>query len=86
MTAAEQAARFIRTLPKDVPKPDLGEDPDGDVSMEWYKDRDNVLSVSINERGGITYAAMIGEERDRGALSFEKEVPAPLIRLIRRLI
>lgn len=47
--ARARAEAFLRALPTDLPMPELGLDPDGDVALDWSVARDRRLSLSLGD-------------------------------------
>src|ERR1700687_6241070 len=47
------AKRFIRSLPTTTPTPEVGVDPDGEVSIDWHFGPRQVLSVSVGPSGRL---------------------------------
>jgi hypothetical protein len=79
------AYRFIKALPYGCPLPSIGAEPDGHVTLDWYRATNWVLSVSVSPEGMLYYAALLGEEDPRGACRFDGEVPETILYLIRRI-
>jgi hypothetical protein len=80
-----KASRFLGALPHDTPKPTIGAEPDGDVTFEWYKTPQRLLSVSISRGGKLHYAALIGPDKKRGTEDSPGEVSQMILSLIRRV-
>lgn len=76
---------FIEALPLGTPLPSVGAEPDGHLTLEWYRDPRWTLSVSISPEGILYYAALFGRDDVRGSESFFGEVPDILLGLIRRV-
>lgn len=64
--SARHAARFLALLPAHYPAPDVGVDPDGEVSIEWYASAERIFSVSVAPSGELHYAGRFGKSRVRG--------------------
>lgn len=54
------AVEFLNRLPKEIPLPDFGFDPDGEMSIDWDFDARQVFSISFNKDGWINYAGLVG--------------------------
>ena len=54
------ARSFLETLPLGSTAPSVGAEPDGHLTLEWYRGRRRTLSVSIAPYGNLHYAAIIG--------------------------
>jgi hypothetical protein len=77
------AYRFAESLPASAPSPSVGAEPDGHLTLEWYRNPSRVLSLSIGPEGELSYAALLGEtSRRTGSERFEQEVPRDLLHLI----
>ena len=84
--ALSQARRFARVLPPEFPPPDVGVDPDGEVSFEWDLAPRQVLSVSISQEGRLSFAALFGEERIHGTEYLRATVPPFILMSLKRLL
>lgn len=76
---------FIEALPLGTPLPSIGAEPDGHLTLEWYRQPRWALSVSVSPDGILYYAAFFGTDDVRGSESFFGEVPDILLGLIRRV-
>jgi hypothetical protein len=47
--ARARAEAFLRELPAELPMPELGLDPDGDVALDWSVAHDRRLSLSLGD-------------------------------------
>jgi hypothetical protein len=79
------AQAFIEALPQGIAMPTVGAEPDGHLTLEWYRDPNWVLSVSISPDKNLYYAAMLGPANTHGAEPFLDQVPRSLLLLIDRL-
>lgn len=57
---------FLRFLPLGIEAPEISAEPDGAITLEWYRTPTLVLSISINPDGWVYYAALIGTSRRHG--------------------
>lgn len=80
------AGAFVRALPRLVPVPDVGVDPDGEVSIEWSFGPRSVLTVSVGNDGRLSYSALIGLSKVRGTEWLVDGVPRPIIDVLGRLL
>lgn len=76
---------FLEALPFGFPKPSVGAEPDGDLTLEWHRSSRRTLSVSINAFGDLNYAALLGPNRTYGTETFFDDVPDTILNLIRRV-
>jgi hypothetical protein len=81
----QYAHRFLDALPPEYPLPSAGAEPDGQVSLEWYRATNWLLSVSVSPEGMLYWAALLGDEDPRGSCRFEGEVPETILYWIRRV-
>lgn len=72
------ACHFINSLPPEVPDPEVGAGPGGEVSFDWYDGRDHILSVGIHADGTMNYAYASGNDRAHASRNLEKGLPASL--------
>ncbi|QVL32225.1 hypothetical protein KIH39_25885 [Telmatocola sphagniphila] len=79
------AYELICSLPLAFPRPSIGAEPDGHLTMEWYKSPQRVVSVSVDPTGLLHYAGLFGSNKHYGSMPFFGTVPAYLIKLIRDL-
>jgi hypothetical protein len=77
---------LIEALPLGYPLPSVGAEPDGHLTLEWYRHPNWTLSVSIAPEGTLYYAALLGTEDPRGSCPFYGEIPESLLYLIRRVV
>jgi len=82
----ELASDFLRSLPLGTTAPSLGAEPDGHLTLEWYRSPRRILSVSISPEGDLHYAALIGAGKSYGTEPFYGEVPEVIVNLIRRVL
>jgi len=83
--AFTQACRFLEALPFGVPAPSVGAEPDGQLTLEWYRSPRRLLSVSISPDGDLHYAAILGPSKAYGTEAFFGEVPRTILGLIHRV-
>jgi hypothetical protein len=74
------ACKFIQRLPLEVPDPEVGMDPDGEFSLEWFgAARDHVLSISFGADDRLSFAFRNGVERRRGTTILREQLPSELL-------
>jgi len=61
------AVRFLCSFSVRIEDPEVGAEPDGSITLEWYRSPNKVISISINPDGWVYWAAMIGTSRRHGA-------------------
>ncbi|WP_008319186.1 hypothetical protein [Leptolyngbya sp. PCC 6406] len=79
------AYAVIQALPLGFPLPSVGAEPDGHLTLEWYRDPHWTISVSISPEGILYYAALLGNSDPRGSEPFLGEVPKRLLNLIQEV-
>jgi hypothetical protein len=80
-----QALAFLDILPSTSPSPGMSAHPDGELAFEWYFGRGRVLSVSVNETGRLSYAALFGYSSQHGTEFLLDSLPEAIALALRRL-
>jgi len=83
--ALAQALAFLELLPSTLSKPDISAHPDGEIAFEWFVAPRRQLTVSINDAGRLSYAAIFGGARIHGTESLLDAIPDAIILALRRL-
>lgn len=81
----QHAHRLIDALPPEYPLPSVGAEPDGHLTLEWYRATNWLLSVSVSPDGMLYWAALLGDEDPRGSCRFDRDVPETILYWIRRV-
>lgn len=81
----QTAYRLIEALPNGFSSPTIAAEPDGHLSLEWYKHPRRLLSVSVSPDGTLYWAALVGSEDPRGSCQFFDEFPKTLLYWIGRV-
>ncbi len=84
--ALSRASSFLEALPLGTPAPSAGAEPDGHLTLEWYRSPRRTLSVSVSPEGDLHYAALIGTSKHYGTEPFYGEVPKAIAELIHRVL
>ncbi len=80
------AETFLYNLPDDVAKPDLGAEPGGLLTLEWYQSLGRLLSISIGKNNCIYYAAIYDGEKWCGHKILKgNKIPQIVLDLIRKV-
>ncbi len=79
------AHQFLAALSLSTPMPSIGAEPDGHVTVEWYRSPKRTLSVSIGPDGDLHYAALLSTERICGTETFRARMPQVLSDLVARI-
>jgi|SRR5680860_688298 len=82
--AWQRAYCFLRAIPLGVQAPTVGAEPDGHITLEWYRSPRRTLSLSVSPEGDLHYAALLGPNRAYGTEAFFGDVPSTILNLIRR--
>ncbi len=76
---------FLESFPSGIEPPETGAEPDGAISLEWYRSPEKVISVSVNPGGEVYYAAIIGTRRNHGKGSVRSGVSDNLPALVEKV-
>jgi hypothetical protein len=76
------AKTFLKSFPLGIEVPEVGAEPDGAITLEWYRSPNKVISISINAGGWLYYAAIIGATRRHGMDFALFDVSEDLLELI----
>lgn len=79
------AVKFLVTLPLGTPAPDIGVDPDGEVSFTWQRAPRRVFSISFRPDGTLSYAGLFGRNKAHGTETFIGVVPKAILANLDRL-
>jgi hypothetical protein len=83
---SQLACRFLNTLPSVIPTPEVGLDPDGEISFAWIVSKDRQFHVSLSPDGLLSYAGVFGPISSvHGKEQFDDTVPLPILEAIHRL-
>lgn len=80
------AWRFINTLPSYLPLPELGCEPDGQITFEWFKDSSNIISISVSQDSYLHFASISGYRKRFGTEYFLGEIPCDILDIIHKVI
>jgi hypothetical protein len=81
-----EARKLLRMIPSFLPRPDISAEPDGEIALEWYKEKYSVFVISVGGNNLITYAGLFGKSnRTHGTEYFSDELPEIIRQCIRRL-
>ena len=81
----DTAIRFLELLPLGFPQPNVCGEPDGHISLEWYRNPHRIVSVSIGPANQLHWAALIGSESPRGSIRFFDRIPETIRYYIARV-
>lgn len=80
------AKTFLKSFPLGIEAPEVGAEPDGAITLEWYRSPSRVISISINPGGWLYYAAIIGASRRHGMDFASFDVSEDLLELISQVV
>ena len=83
--AFQSAYEVLKALPLGTPAPSIGAEPDGHITLEWYRSPRRTLSISVSPESDLHYAALIGSSKAYGTEPFFGEMPREIMNLIRRV-
>lgn len=83
--SVEHAVQLVESLPATLAVPSVGAEPDGQVTLEWYRSPRHVLSVSVSAEGDLHYAALLGRNRHYGTIA-AGEAADSIVNLAERVI
>ncbi len=81
----ESALRFLRSLPKSVPPPEVSVEPDGEIAFDWHLEGVGTFSVSVGPSSVLNYAGLFGRNKVHGTEYWGDEIPKPIIDNLARL-
>jgi hypothetical protein len=79
------AFRFLESLPLGVQTPSVGVEPDGHITLEWYKAPRHTLSVSVSPDGFLYFSALMGLRKTNGSEPFFGDVPKIILELVGKI-
>lgn len=83
--APNTAYSFINAIPSNVPMPEVGADPDGEISLDWYVGPRRQFSISLGKRSVLSYAGLFGSDKVAGSERFQGAIPRNLLDYIKRV-
>lgn len=79
------AIRFIKSLPHNIPDPEIEVDEDSEVSLDWFQGPRRCFSVSISRDGELAFAGLFGHNPIHDKEYFADRIPVRIIEGIRRV-
>jgi hypothetical protein len=80
--ALQRALKLIQLLPDSAPYPDLAPSPEGEISFEWYRGDDRILSVTPKGNLLIYAAVLSSNRRQYGRAPVEEGWPDEILTII----
>jgi len=79
-TVYTEVKELLQLLPSWIPMPDIGTDPDGEISFEWRKNNKNWIFVAnVSGKYKIKYAGLFGNDKIHGKVYFDFKCGLPTI-------
>lgn len=82
----ERAKQFLNILPPDLPQPEIGASPQGNVTFAWEQAPRRIVAITISENAKIHYASLHNQRRDYGSLFFENQLDPEIYQLLCRVL
>jgi len=74
------AEQFVRVLPNAIPLPEFSIDPDGSISLDWIKARNQIFSRSVGANSRLAFAWLNGTDKGHAVARFDgQRVPERVI-------
>jgi len=74
------AEQFVRVLPNAIPLPEFSIDPDGSISLDWIKARNQIFSLSVGANSRLAFAWLDGTDKGHAVARFDgQRVPERVI-------
>ena len=80
-----RARRLLDTLPNGLPIPEVGLDPDGEVSLDWIRSNRTLVSVSAGVTDDLSFAARFDDGTSYGVIRHTAAFPLAVVDMLRRL-
>jgi hypothetical protein len=81
------AEQLMLALPDDLPAPEFGIDPDGDISLDWMPSRTRMFSISVSASERLAYAWLDGSDRGHGVARFRAPVvPTSVLSFLKSIV
>lgn len=80
----EVVEKFLNLLPNNIPDPDIIPDTDGEISLDWYREKNTIFSISIGKNNQLNYAFRSGNGKESycGSEIFNDKIPKPIIGIL----
>ena len=80
------AYQLIESMRLGFPRPSIGAEPDGALTLEWHHSPRRTLSVSVTADGYLHYSALFGANHVNGTIVFFGEIPEEIETLVSRVV
>lgn len=80
------ACRFFDSVPEALrERMEAGNDPDGDISFDWYFGRGRCLALSVSISGKLPYAWLNGDDSGKGVAENNGQFQEDFVRILETL-
>ncbi len=87
LAALLAAESIIRALPEGIPVPEVAAEPDGEISLDWFRSRHCLFSLSVGTSSQLAYAWLDGANRGHAVASFDGvQLPDRVIQEIQKIM
>jgi len=80
------ASEVLDSLPLGMRAPTVAAEPDGHLTLEWYRSPSRTLSLSISPSRDIHYAALLGARKAYGSEPFYEALSSTIVDLINQVM
>lgn len=81
-----EARRLFKMLPSSLSVPnEITPEPDGSISLEWYRGKRMLFSISLSGKNELVYAGLFGPNKVHGTEYFGSSIPKKVIENIQDL-
>jgi len=80
------AIAFVKSLPFEIPDPEIAHEADGEISFDWFGAMGQIFSVTIDQTGRLAYAGRFeGGSKIHGTERFMDSCPQEIVHGVFRL-
>ena len=81
-----EAKRLIESLPvTSFPMPEVTPEPNGEIELEWYREKRQIFIAGVSGRNEIVYAGLFGVNKAHGTEYFGDSLPSVIFENLKRL-
>ncbi len=81
-----EAKKLLHSLPYVFPMPDILPEPEGEIGLEWYRERGFSFAISVSGQNKIIYAGQFGKNNEiHGSEDFSGSIPMIVFYALKRL-
>ena len=81
----DEAKRLIKSLPINLPMPEIIPEATGEIGLEWSTGNRIVFVASVSGKNEIIYAGLFGMNKTHGTEYFGDSLPSVVVENLRRL-